>query len=238
MMAFTGAPLDLIKTVAAVLMLGDHINSALLEPPALLVWRFGRIAFPLFCFVLASYIARGMDARTQVVRLLVFGALTQPIFNAAFPWAPREANILFTLAAGAALAQGLADRSSWAQHVTFAVGALVIWWWPALARTGVDFGLAGILFPAALALLLRRQWLHGFWVLVLLFALNYGAKRPSDEALVLGAAVDGLYAGLGSLCVVACAAAVSGRRRFLQRYALYAFYPGHLLVLALWRAWA
>jgi hypothetical protein len=114
----------------------------------------------------------------------------------------------------------------------------VIWWWPALARTGVDFGLAGILFPAALALLLRRQCLHGFWVLVLLFALNYGAKRPSDEALVLGAAVDGLYAGLGSLCVVACAAAVSGRRRFLQRYALYAFYPGHLLVLALWRAWA
>jgi hypothetical protein len=91
MMAFTGAPLDLIKTVAAVLMLGDHINSALLEPPALLVWRFGRIAFPLFCFVLASHIARGMDARTQVVRLLVFGALTQPIFNAAFPWSPREA---------------------------------------------------------------------------------------------------------------------------------------------------
>jgi hypothetical protein len=120
--------------------------------------------------------ARGIDTRTHVLRLLVFGALTQPIFATAFPWSPREANILFTLAAGAALAQSLAARPAWLQHVTFAVGALVIWWWPALARTGVDFGLTGILFPAALALLLRRQWLHGFWVLVLLFALNYGAK--------------------------------------------------------------
>ena len=237
-MAFAGASLDLIKTVAAVLMLGDHINSALVEPPALLVWRFGRIAFPLFCFVLASHIARGMDTRTHVARLLVFGALTQPIFTAAFPWSPREANILFTLAGGAALAQSLAGRPSWLQHGTFALGALVIWWWPTLARTGVDFGLAGILFPAALTLLLKGEWLHGPWVVVLLLALNYGAKRPGGEALVLGAGVDGVYAGLGSLCVLACAAAVSGRPRFLPRYALYAFYPGHLLALALWRAWA
>jgi TraX protein len=238
MMAFAGASLDLIKTVAAVLMLGDHINSALVEPPALLVWRFGRIAFPLFCFVLASHMARGMDTRTHVARLLVFGALTQPIFTAAFPWSPREANILFTLAGGAALAQSLAGRPSWLQHGTFVLGALVIWWWPTLARTGVDFGLAGILFPAALTLLLKGEWLHGPWVVVLLLALNYGAKRPGGEALVFGVGVDGVYAGLGSLCVVACAAAVSGRPRFLPRYALYAFYPGHLLALALWRAWA
>jgi hypothetical protein len=237
MMATTGAPLDLIKVVAAVLMLGDHINSALIDPPVLLVWRFGRIAFPLFCFVLAAHLARGMDTRTHVLRLLVFGILTQPIFTAAFPWSPREANVLFTLAAGAALAGALVGRPSWLQHSAFALGAAVIWSGPTLARTGVDFGLSGILFPAALALLLRGEWQHGVWVVVLLVALNYGAKRPADEALELGAGLDAVYAGLGSLCVLACAAAVSGGRRFLPHYALYAFYPGHLLALALWRAW-
>jgi hypothetical protein len=83
----------------------------------------------------------------------------------------------------------------------------------------------GCTFDTALALLLKGDWPHGAWVVVLLLALNYGAKRPGDEALVLGAGVDGLYAGLGGLCVLACAAAVSGRPRFLPRYALYAFYP-------------
>jgi hypothetical protein len=233
-----GAPLDVIKTVAALLMLGDHINSALVDPPALLVWRFGRIAFPLFCLVLACHMARGMEAGSYIARLLVFGALTQPIFNAAFPWSPREANVLFTLAAGAALAHSIAGRSPWLQHGTFAVGALAIWWWPMLARTGVDFGLAGILFAAALQLLLRRQWLHAPWVIVLLFGLNYGAKRPGEEPPVLGAGLDALYAGAGSLGVLACAAAATGKPRFLSTYALYAFYPGHLLALALWRAWA
>jgi hypothetical protein len=236
-MVFAGAPLDVVKVAAAAFMLGDHINSALYNPPELLVWRLGRIAFPLFCFVLAAHIARGMDERPHVLRLLVFGALTQPIFAAAFPWSPREANILFTLAASAALAQSLAAQPPWLQHGTFALGALVIWWWPTPARTGADFGVAGILFAAALALLLKRQWPHGLWVIVLLFALNYGAKRPSDEPPVLGAGLDALYAGIGSVFVLACAAVVSGRPRFLPRYALYAFYPGHLLALALWRPW-
>ena len=202
MMLLAGAPLDVIKTIAAVLMLGDHINSALVDPPSLLVWRFGRIAFPLFCFVLASHLAGGMDTRTHVVRLLVFGALTQPIFTAAFPWSPREANVLFTLAAGAALARALAGRPCWLQHSAFALGAAVILAGPTLARTGVDFGLSGILFPAALMLLLQGRWMHGLWVVVLLFGLNYGAKRPSEEPLVLGAGLDAVYAGLGSLCIL------------------------------------
>jgi hypothetical protein len=236
-MVVAGAPLDLVKVLAAVLMLGDHINSALYDPPELLVWRFGRIAFPLFCLVLAVHIARGMDARTHVARLLVFGVLTQPIFAAAFPWSPREANILFTLAAGAALAQSLAGRPPWLRHCVFALGVFAIFRWPMLARTGVDFGLAGILFPAALTLLLQRQWPHALWVIALLVALNFGAKRPGDEPPFQGAAVDALYAGVGSLCIIAFAAVVSGRPRFMPRYALYAFYPAHLLVLALWRAW-
>jgi len=59
-----------------------------------------------------------------------------------------------------------------------------------------------------------------------------------NSALVDPAGLDAVYAGLGSLCIIACAAALTGRGRFLPRYSLYAFYPGHLLALALWRAWA
>jgi hypothetical protein len=39
-----GAPIDLIKLAAAILMLADHLNSALLGGSAVIAWRFGRIA--------------------------------------------------------------------------------------------------------------------------------------------------------------------------------------------------
>src|SRR5690349_10276339 len=55
----SGAPLDVIKLAAAGLMLGDHVNTSLLNSGIPLLWRFGRIAFPLFCFVLACHLMRG-----------------------------------------------------------------------------------------------------------------------------------------------------------------------------------
>ena len=233
-----GAPLDAIKLAAAAVMVADHVNSAIITTPELLAWRFGRLAFPLFCFVLACHIARGMRGQAYVGRLLVLGAFTQPIFSAAFPWSPREANVLITLAAGTAIAISLTGRSAWLQHAVLGLGTFVIWQWPLLARTGVDFGLAGMLFPAALTLVICGARTHALWLLALLFALNYGANRPGGGPAVLGAAVDALYAGAGSLAVVGCGALLRGRPRFLPSYALYAFYPGHLLALALWRAWA
>jgi len=233
----SGAPLDAIKLTAAALMLADHINSALLERPVLLVWRFGRISFPLFCFVLACHVARGIEPRLHAARLLIVGAAAQPLFAAAFPWSPREANILFTLAAASAVAVWLAGRAAWVPHAVFSVAAAAIFGWPSLARTGVDFGLAGILLPAALALALRRSRWHAAWAALLTFGLNFGAKRPGDESFLSGAVLDGLCAGAGSIIVIGCAAALQRKPRFLPRYALYAVYPGHLLALGAWRAW-
>ena len=45
---FAGAPLDIVKLAAAAFMLTDHVNTVLLKSTVPLMWRFGRIAFPLF----------------------------------------------------------------------------------------------------------------------------------------------------------------------------------------------
>ena len=233
-----GAPLDAIKLAAAALMVLDHVNSALGTPPALLAWRFGRIAFPLFCFTLAIHLARGVDPRPYLLRLLAAGVLTQPFFSAAFPWSPVYANIFFTLAAGCAIAEILRTQPAWVSHGAFAAGALAIFVWPLRARTGFDFGLAGALFPAALTLALSGSRTHAPWALVLLFGLNAGAARPGNESELVGAILDGAFALLGTFAVIKLAvASLQTRPRVLPRYAFYAFYPGHLIALAAWQAW-
>ena len=236
--AIAGAPLDAIKLAAAGLMLLDHVNSALGTPPALLAWRFGRIAFPLFCFALAMHLARGVDPRPYLLRLLAAGVLTQPFFSAAFPWSPLYANIFFTLAAGCALAEILRTQPAWVSHGVFAAGAVAIFLWPLRVRTGVDFGLAGALFPAALTLALSGSRTHAPWALLLLFGLNFGAARPGSETQIVGAMLDGVFALVGALAVINVAVtSLQSRSRFLPRYAFYAFYPGHLIALAAWQAW-
>jgi hypothetical protein len=225
-----GAPLDTIKTAAAVLMLADHVNSSLLGGTVLFAWRVGRIAFPLFCFVLACHLVRGVDLKRYVHVLLILAIVTQPFFTAAFPWWPMQGNILFTLAAGAALAAALLRSSTAVQHLALGIGAIVALAWPEWARSGVDFGLAGMLLPSAITLMLAGRLGHVFWLALLLFGLNAGVLRT--EPWLYGVTVDGLFAVLGLLSIVACASLRQGRPRFLPRYALHAFYPGHLIALA------
>ena len=231
---FAGAPLDVVKLAAAALMLVDHVNTVLLGSAVPPMWRFGRIAFPLFCFVMACHLVRGADPRRYAASLLLLAIPTQPIFAAAFQG--ELGNVLLTLAAGAALAGTLARAGPGAQHAALGIGALVVFAWPLRARTGVDFGVGGMLLPAAMVLTLAGSRAHALWLAVLLVGLNTGGWRPPGEAYWPAAGRDAAFVVLGGLGVVALAAAFEGRGRFLPRYALHLFYPGHLLALVLLRA--
>lgn len=230
-----GAPLDLVKLAAAALMLADHVNSGLLGGSVQMAWRLGRIAFPLFCFVLACHLLRGIDLKRYLQVVLIVAIATQPFFSAAFPWNPVQGNVLFTLAAGAALAMALARRSAWVRHLVFAAGLAAVLAWPLRARTGVDFGLAGMLLPGAILLCLAGARAQLVWLPALVFALNAGLPREAG-AWLHGAVLDALFAGLGSVLVIGCAAMAQGLPRFLPRYALHVFYPAHLVALAGLRA--
>ena len=228
-----GAPLDVVKLAAAVLMLGDHVNFILLGQGEPLLWRFGRIAFPLFCYVAACHLLRGAEPRRYLLLLLVFAVPTQPIFALAFQ--NQLGSILFTLAAGAAVALLVQRLAPWAAHAIFASGIVVAMATPGLARTGVDFGLAGMLLPAAMLAALSYGGAYLLWLVLLLFALNADAVRAAGEPWWWGALLDGIFASLGTLLVVLFSGLFAKARRFLPRYAMYLFYPGHLAALSLIR---
>lgn len=232
---FGGAPLDAVKLAAALLMVGDHVNTILLDGAAPWLWRLGRAAYPLFALAAALHLARGADPRAYAAGLLLWAVPTQVVYALAFPYGSREASILVTLAMGAVLADALERAGAW-RHLAFAAGLAACALAPGLARTGVDFGLAGVLLPPALLGALRRPRTDGPWLALTLVALNATGWNPPGEprpVSTLSAAGIGLGAVLLALRL---APRLAGRPRFLPGRSLQVFYPAHLAALAGLRA--
>jgi hypothetical protein len=222
---FVGAPLDVVKLVAAVLMVIDHVNVVFLKHDANVLWKLGRIAFPLFAFALACNLQRGTKAAGYVGVLLLLGAISQPIYAVAL--GAGDGNTLFTLAVGATILTALRSQNPVLQHAVFFAGAVAIFSSFLPARSGLDFGLAGMLFPAALFMVMDGGRSHVIWLVLMLVGLNWYYPNPWELAPI-GTA---MFTAAGVVTVLLLAAAFKNRPRFLPRYALHFFYPGHLLVL-------
>jgi hypothetical protein len=228
--ALDGAPLDTVKLVAAAAMVSDHVNDVLLGHDHLALWYVGRLAFPLFCLVFALNLRGGAPLAAYVARLTPFAILSQPIYRAAFH--DGLDNILVTLLLAGIVAILLDARPKRVQHAVFAIGAAASFAapWTSIS-TGLCFGMAGLLLPAALKLTLEGRRDAAPWAALLYLGLNW---FPRDELF------DSLAAPVFALAVAVATSALArrlaGRPRFLPRYALYAFYPLHLLALIGWRA--
>ena len=135
---------ELVKWVALFLMVGDHVNKYLLNETIPFLYNAGRIAMPLFCFVLAYNLARpdalrnGNHTRTAQ-RLFIFAVIATPAYiflgGVIDDWWPL--NILFTLLAITIICylidKGEGINKLYALFIFFAAGAVVEFWWPAIA---------------------------------------------------------------------------------------------------------
>src|SRR4051812_16916373 len=143
-----GAPLDFIKTAAAFFMVLDHYNTILLNRGEVWLFRFGRIAMPLFCFSVAAHVVRSYasgregTSRHTLQMLLVFAVLTQPIYAWAFQTV--FGNVLFTLVAAAAVAAFMPTLPPLVRHLIFAVALVAFWLVPQYANTPSDYGFSGM----------------------------------------------------------------------------------------------
>ncbi len=171
--------LEAVKWLALLLMVADHTNKYLLHDASQTLFNSGRVAMPLFVFVLAYNLARsdayqlGAHVRTMK-RLALFGLLATPPFMALggllAGWWPL--NILFALLAMTAIIYCLEEQTISCYLIACAVfivgGSSVEFWWPVLA-----FGIAlwwycktphiGPVIIALVALLLLRLINGNYW---------------------------------------------------------------------------
>lgn len=93
-----------LKILAIIIMTVDHVGAILL--PDVIGWRLGgRLAFPLFAFLIAYGCTKTRNIEKFFIRLLIFGIISQIVIQIVtldFFSQIRLMNIFFTLAAGVA----------------------------------------------------------------------------------------------------------------------------------------
>ncbi len=224
-----------LHILAMLLMLGDHMWATVVNGQDWLTW-LGRIAFPIFSFMLVEGSFHTRSAGKYARRLLIAAIVSEIPFNLAVGgyWLyPFHQNVMWTLLLGL----GMIRLNEWAKskHILLRVAsaiASVILGYLAGTLLMVDYGGAGILTILAfyffrnckigqlLALIcINFGLLSGYQAQLTLF--NFSFMFPRQGMAVLSLIPIWLYRGRQGY-----------RAKWLQ-FAYYAFYPAHLLILGL-----
>ena len=213
-----------LKILACVTMLVDHAALLFGGSPWLRV--IGRLAFPIYCFLLTEGIRHTRYVRRYLSRLLFAAIFSEPIYGLVlYPclWIWQHQNVLWTLALGCAMLWCMTMI-----HKPVAKLAVMLLFALAAQLVRASYGSSGIYMIALFALC--REVPEGKWALAAgLLVINW--LMGSFTAPVFGLDVPvQLFAELALVPIFL----YSGEKRTRLKavsWGFYLFYPAHLLLL-------
>jgi len=234
----------MLKIIACLLMLIDHVGAALF-PEVIILRMVGRLSFPIFAYLIAMGYSKTNSFSKYFYRLLIFAAISQIPFSLAFnePLSVRSfsdvlrflmgspsphLNVFFTLAIGL-LAISTWDTLNLKYSKIFAVLALGL-----LAETlSTDYGIYGVGMILTFYVFRDNKIKTIISQTIVYIVLNESQVlvylyEYKDVALDLTWFIQGI--SLASLIFIF---KYNGNKGKDLRYAFYAFYPVHLLVIGL-----
>ena len=213
-----------LKTLACVTMLVDHAALLFGGSPWLRV--IGRLAFPIYCFLLTEGIRHTLDVRRYLSRLLFAAIVSEPIYDLVlYPcvgiW--QHQNVLWTLALGCAMLWCMTMI-----HKPVAKLAVMLLFALAAQLVRASYGSSGIYMIALFALCWGMP--EGKWVLAAgLLVINWLMGSFTVSVFGLDVPVQ-LFAELALVPIFL----YSGEKRTRLKavsWGFYLFYPAHLLLL-------
>ena len=131
-----------LKLAACVCMAVDHIGIVFMDNNYIMR-AVGRLAFPVFAFLLVQGLMRTSDVRRYLLRLGIFAVVSEIPFDLAMHdtiWYPGAQNILFTLTAGLFAIYAMDSRGPigrWKVEIALAAALLAEF-------LRFDYGMAGV----------------------------------------------------------------------------------------------
>ena len=220
-----GISADILKWIAMITMFIDHVGAAVLEyipqielpavNTAYYIMRYiGRLAFPIYCFLLVEGYYHTRNQMRYLRDLLIFAVISEIPFEICFMSEVGNGfhNVYWTLAIGMAVMMALDyaktkyTNATWMNLLIMVVGAY------AAETLGCDYGAIGVL---------------------LIFILFQTRDDRAKQSIFGGIAM--LYEVTGPLAFVLTFFYNGERKIKKYKYAFYAFYPVHLIILYLIR---
>lgn len=210
-----------LKVIAVLSMVADHYAYYLMEHGTLLyeVMRcFGRIAFPVFAFLIAEGFRHTRNRMKYFLQLVGFAVISE------VPWyllngADGTHNVLFTLALGVmslAAMEALKKDDNLCGAVILSIAYFSSW-------LGVDYEWRGILMMVV------------FYLLGNVSNPSFPSGRKAQLFCAFPLMIH--YGVVGALLACLTIACYDGKRGFIHgtvaKYGFYAFHPVHLIIIFL-----
>lgn len=214
---FSDGELEALKYLALLFMIADHVNKYLFNGTLPYCYEVGRLALPLFAFILGYNCARAnissISLLKVVKRLFIFGILATPphayLGNIYAIW---PLNILFTLAASVLVIYLLVEERAITGLLVFLIAGFF-----------VEFFHVGVLLPIASYYLFKTKQLRFLFLIVFcLLSLTF---------------INNNYYALSSLIVVFLFKPlnINYTRPKWSKWLFYYFYPVHLIAFIIIR---
>lgn len=240
---FGGLTSNMLRTIAVVLMISDHVWATYMSFGNWMTY-LGRLAFPIFAFQIAEGFIHTSNLKKYFLRLLGFALISEIPFNLFYSsrwFNPYHQNVLFTFLLGL-LAIVVIDNAK-KNRTAKNIGLSVLW----LALISVvsfigfvDYGFLGML-TVVMFYLLRDfpfAWVAQAVAMVLLNIVFFEGQVFPVE--ILGQTIEIPYQGFAvfALIPIWLYGGKKGRSNKIMQYGFYAFYPVHMLVLYLIKLFA
>ena len=221
-----------LKAIAIISMLIDHINKALIYPNLTssqgglttvsnVFDKIGRIAFPLFCFLLVEGFFKTRSRKKYLINLLVFGVISEvpfDMFTTSSYFNKNWNNVMFALA--------LVLVTIWIIDVLKVKmqNKKKVYWYL------VSFAIVAVM--STVSMLLALDYEHHAILIGYFFYLFHDA-----QLLSIPFAYASIYTEPWSLLGFGLTLTYNGERGKQSKMLGYWFYPVHLLILGILRMW-
>ncbi len=203
-----------LKLIAIITMTIDHVGLTLMGGSEYysICRIIGRIAFPIYCFLIAEGFVRTKDVKKYALRLLIFAFVSEIPFNLMLTgrlFTFEYQNVFFTLL----------------------LGLLLLCWYSFFnAKNHMVVALLGVPAFMAIAHLLNTD--YSWWGVMLIFLFYAFKDNKLMSALFAGASML-LYGGTEKYAVLSLAPILlyNGKKGRSMKYFFYVYYPLHILVL-------
>lgn len=206
----SGMTTFLMKWIAVLTMITDHVGR-MFFPDVHIFNIIGRIAFPLFAFLLVEGFVHTENLKKYMLRMLIFACISEIPYDLAMQetWLEfSRQNTIWTLTLGL-LMLALCRKY---QYSVWAVAGIAVVCCAAAALLRFDYGAGGIVLILILYFLRDRQWLK-YLAMLGLSVLWFGGTE------------------IAAMISIIFMLAYNGKHGKNMKYMFYWFYPVHLAVL-------